>query len=82
MSNNASSRDLHAVTKARYQKEMREELLSKGALSFLFHIKMGNLQIKSCFYLSNSQPFKPSDFTPSLKILATFVSDVAFLVCK
>ena len=29
-SSNAGSRDLHAVTKARYQKEMREELLSKG----------------------------------------------------
>jgi len=33
-SSNAGSRDLHAVTKARYQKEMREELLSKGAFSF------------------------------------------------
>jgi len=31
-SSNAGSRDLHAITKARYQKEMREELLSKGAL--------------------------------------------------
>jgi len=31
-SSNAGSRDLHAVTKARYQKEMREELLSKGTL--------------------------------------------------
>lgn len=33
MSNNASSRDLHAVTKARYHKEMREELLSKDGNS-------------------------------------------------
>jgi len=29
---NAGSRELHAVTKARYQKQMREELLSKGVL--------------------------------------------------
>jgi len=35
-SSNASSRDLHAVTKARFQKEMREELLSKGALDLCF----------------------------------------------
>jgi len=31
-SSNAGSRELHAFTKARYQKQMREELLSKGAL--------------------------------------------------
>lgn len=37
-SSNAGSRDLHAVTKARYQKEMREELLSKGALVSLYHV--------------------------------------------
>jgi len=40
-SSNAGSRDLHAVTKARYQKEMREELLSKGAFSYslsLFYV--------------------------------------------
>jgi len=36
MSSNAGSRDLHAVTKARYQKEMREELLSKGEVVPLY----------------------------------------------
>lgn len=32
-SSNAGSRDLHAVTKARYQKQMREELLNKDSES-------------------------------------------------